>query len=132
MSDHFREPFAIDVAELSAGMFVATVSGEMDIATSPELISRLSTVRGPASYHVLVDLSQLSFIDSTGIKALVASAKTVESHGGTLVVVAPAANVRRVFDIVQLSEVLSIADSLDAAIGQARQNSGGAGPGLEG
>jgi anti-anti-sigma factor len=132
MSDSFREPFVIEVTELSAGIYRVVVSGEMDIATSPELVSRLSTVRGPAPYHVLVDLAQLSFIDSTGIKALVASAKDAASHGGTLVVVAPTANIQRVFDIVQLSEVLAIVPSLDAAISQAQQRSDGAAPGIEG
>jgi anti-sigma B factor antagonist len=132
MSESLPEPFAIEVSQLAAGTYLVALSGEMDIATSPELMSRLSTVRGPAPFHVLVDLSALSFIDSTGIKALVSSATQLESHGGTLVVVAPTQNIRRVFDIVHLSEVLSIVPSLDAAVSQAQQTSEGAAPALEG
>jgi anti-sigma B factor antagonist len=132
MSDSFREPIVIEVTELSGGVHLVVVSGEMDIATSPELVSSLSSLRGPAPYHVLVDLSRLSFIDSTGIKALVSSAKNAASQGGSLVVVAPTANIQRVFDIVQLSELLAIVPTLDAAISQAQQNSDGAAPGVEG
>jgi anti-anti-sigma factor len=116
MSDPARQPLVIDVTELSAGIFVAALSGEMDIATSPELAMRLATVRGPVPYYVLVDLSELTFTDSTGIKALVSSAKELESRGGGLIVFAPMPNVQRVFDIVQLSEVLTIVPSLDEAI----------------
>ena len=130
MSDSLREPFAIDLTELSDGVYLVAISGEMDIATSPELTSRLSTVRGPTPYRVLVDLSNLTFIDSTGIKALGSAAKDLEGHGGTLVVFAPTANVRRVFDIVNFSEVVPIVESLDAAISAASAADGGAAPAL--
>src|SRR5579863_432825 len=116
MSESARQPLVIEVTELSGGTFVAALSGEMDIATSPELASRLATVRGPVPYHVLVDLSELTFIDSTGIKALLSSAKDLEGRGGGLIVFAPMPNVQRVFDIVQLPDVLTIVSSLDAAV----------------
>jgi anti-sigma B factor antagonist len=131
MSDYAREPLVIEVRELPVGIYVVAVSGEMDIATSPELMSRLSTVRGPVPYYLLIDLSELTFMDSTGIKALVTSAKDAESRGGRLIVVAPTANIRRVFDIVHLSEVLSIVDSLDAAILETQIAADGAAPKLE-
>ena len=126
MNDSPRPPLVIDVTELSRGTFVAAVLGEMDIATSPELLSRLSTVRGPAPFHVLVDLSELTFTDSTGIKALVSSAKDLETRGGSLIVCAPMPNVQRVFDIVQLSEVVTIVPSLDAGILEAQRQAGDA------
>jgi anti-anti-sigma factor len=132
MSDPFREPFVIEVTELSGGTYLVTVSGEMDIATSPELLSRLSTLRGSGPYRVLVDLARLTFMDSTGIKVLVSSAKDVAARGGELVVVAPTKNIRRVFDIVQLSDVLLIVESIDAAMGQVQQPSGGGVPRVEG
>jgi anti-anti-sigma factor len=132
MSDPLREPFIIDVTELSPGAYLVVISGEMDIATSPELTSRLATVRGPERYQVLVDLSQLTFMDSTGIKSLISSAKEVESRGGRLVVFAPTANVQRVFDIVHFADVVPIADSLDAAISQAQQSRHGTAGALEG
>jgi anti-anti-sigma factor len=128
MSESARQPLVIEVTEPSAGTFVAALSGEMDIATSPELTSRLATVRGPVPYNVLVDLSELTFIDSTGIKALVSSAKELELRGGGLIVFAPMANVQRVFEIVQLSDVLTIVPSLDEAIMESQRRAGDAAP----
>jgi anti-anti-sigma factor len=121
MSDYFRELFVIEVSELSAGVYRVALSGEMDIATSPELVSRLAGVRGTGPYWVLVDLSRLSFIDSSGIKALVSSAKTVEANGGALVIVAPPPQLEKVFDIVQLSSVIPVSASLDEALGLVEQ-----------
>ncbi len=128
MSEPPRQPLVIEVTELSAGTFVAALSGEMDIATSPELTMRLATVRGPVPYHVLVDLSQLTFIDSTGIKALVSSARELETRGGGLIVFAPLANVQRVFEIVQLSEVLTIVPTLRDAIVESQRRARAAAP----
>jgi anti-sigma B factor antagonist len=119
MSDPIQEPFTIEVTEVADGMFVVALSGEMDIATSPELTSRLATVRGAEPYHVLIDLSELAFVDSTGIKALITAAQDVEEHGGSLIAFAPTANLRRVFDIVHLSAVVPIVDSLQSAIARA-------------
>jgi anti-sigma B factor antagonist len=122
MSDYFRELFVIEVSEVSAGVYVVALSGEMDIATSPELVSRLAGVRGTGTYRVMVDLSRLGFIDSSGIKALVSSAKTVQANGGALMIIAPPPHLEKVFDIVQLSSVIPIAASLEEALSLAGQN----------
>jgi anti-sigma B factor antagonist len=122
MSDYFRELFVIEVSEVSEGVYVVALAGEMDIATSPELVSRLEQVRGKGAYRVMVDLSRLSFIDSSGIKALVSSAKTVEANGGRLVVVAPPPHLEKVFDIVRLSSVVPVAASLKEGLSLAAQN----------
>jgi anti-anti-sigma factor len=119
MSDPIREPFTIEVTEVADGVFVVVLSGEMDIATSPELTSRLATVRGAERYHVLIDLSELAFVDSTGIKALITAAQDVRERGGDVIAFAPTANIRRVFEIVHLSDVVPIVDSLETAISRA-------------
>jgi anti-anti-sigma factor len=123
-----RQPLVIEVTELSGGTFVAAISGEMDIATSPQVSSSLALVRATAPYHVLVDVSQLAFIDSTGIKALVSSAKDLEARGGDLIVFGSTPNIRRVFDIVQLQEVLTIVASLEDAIAESQRRTDGAAP----
>lgn len=122
MSDYFRELFVIEVSEVSDSVYVVTLAGEMDIATSPELVSRLAGVRGTGAFRVMVDLSRLGFIDSSGIKALVSSAKTIQANGGTFVIVAPPPHLERVFDIVQLSSVVPVAASLEEALSVTGQN----------
>jgi anti-sigma B factor antagonist len=65
---------------------------------------------------VVVDLSELTFIDSSGISVLVTAARAASAERGTLVVAAPSPHVRRVFDIVKLSELMAIEDGLDGAL----------------
>ena len=61
------------------------VSGELDMATSPELTSAIEALAKTGEPRVLVDLSDVSFIDSTGISALVLAMAKVEVHGAVLV-----------------------------------------------
>jgi anti-sigma B factor antagonist len=61
------------------------VSGELDMATSPELTSAIEALANTGEPRVLVDLSDVSFIDSTGISALVLAMAKVEVQGAVLV-----------------------------------------------
>ena len=68
------------------GIAVITVTGEVDIATVAELRDRLFTL-ADTSRSVIVDLDQVSFIDATGLGALVGAAHRADIHGASLQVV---------------------------------------------
>jgi anti-anti-sigma factor len=125
VSDQSSELFVIDVSQPSEGLYVVALSGEMDIATSPEFTSRMTRLDAVDSSRVVVDLSGLTFLDSSGINALVSAAKTVEAGGGKVTLAAPTSHIRQVFDIVQLSDVVAIELSLEAALGNAEANGTG-------
>ena len=57
---------------------------------------------------MVVDLAGLTFIDSSGINALVRAASTVEARGGTAVLAAPSPAARRVFEITAESQVVTV------------------------
>ena len=116
VNDPSLELFAIDVSQPSNGLYVVSLTGELDIASAPELPRRLDTLHAAGRYHVVVDLSKLTFIDSSGINALVVAAKAIQGNGGEMTLVAPTPHTQRVFEIVHLSEVVSIEQSVDAAI----------------
>lgn len=115
----------IDVSQPSQGLYVVALSGEMDIATAPEFTSRMTRLGVADSSRVVVDLSGLTFLDSSGINALVSAAKAVEAGGGKVTLAAPTSHIRQVFDIVQLSDVVAIEPSLEAALGNAQENGAG-------
>ena len=119
------ETFAIDVLQPSDGLFVVSLTGEMDIASAPELSRRLDLLAGAGSRHIVVDLSKLTFIDSSGINALVVAAKAIQADGGLITLVAPTPHTKRVFEIVHLSEVISIEESVGAAVARAGNDRGG-------
>jgi anti-sigma B factor antagonist len=114
------EPFSIQTSTID-GVLVLSVLGEVDLTTAPELTRAIELVPDLTS-RVVVDLSGVTFLDSSGINALVSGKRTLEESGvGLGVVTAPAGPVRRVFEITQLTGALGVVDSLDDALAGAAQ-----------
>jgi anti-sigma B factor antagonist len=84
------------------------VSGEVDIQTSPILEEELTKVLDRGASSVLVDLSDVSFLDSTGLSVLVAGLKRCQGIGGALRLVSPRPNVLRVLEITGLTEAFHV------------------------
>jgi anti-sigma B factor antagonist len=85
------------------------VKGEIDLAASAELQTRLAEAsRGPAAV-VIVDLSECLFIDSRGLSTLLNAARRLTRTRGALAVVCPNATPRRVFEITGTSDTLNVA-----------------------
>jgi anti-anti-sigma factor len=78
---------------------VFTLSGELDVTTSQGLAERLT---GRPGSLVVLDLSGLSFMDSSGIGAIHAARRLSIKNGGTLVVCRPSPQVLRVLEITGL------------------------------
>jgi anti-sigma B factor antagonist len=71
------------------GVRVLGVTGELDLSTAPALCLRLEAARHVAHPNLLVDLSELEFCDSTGLRALILAAQEITACAGTLGVVVP-------------------------------------------
>ena len=87
---------------------VVTLSGELDLASAPELQACLEDVVADGATTVVVDLDDLAFCDSTGISALVRAAHHARSGGRRLVLRRPRPGVRRVLEITGVTSVLEI------------------------
>ena len=81
-----------------------TISGEIDIATSPAMGDALAAGRGPA--HLEVDMSAVTFMDASGIGVLLAARQRAVDGGGSLTLRAPSWAVRRVTGILGLDQLL--------------------------
>jgi anti-anti-sigma factor len=112
-----RDRFRIAVSRPLERLSVVALAGELDLACAPELSRALADLAGTGCDRVVVELSELSFIDSTGIKALIAAARAMEEEGGALTLSAPTPNVARVFEIVKLSDVIPIEEGRDNGAG---------------
>ena len=80
------------------------VAGELDMHTAPVLDAALEQVS--AEKRVLVDLASLQFMDSSGLKVLIAHRSRRLDSGGSLHICEPSSAVRKVVEITGLSEYL--------------------------
>lgn len=104
-------PFSIELTRLSAQRARLRVSGELDLSTSPRL-SELLGQELESGKSVLLDLSEVSFIDSTALNTLVTALRSCESNGGSFELAADLpGQVRRVFQVTGLDAVLPIASA---------------------
>jgi len=100
----------------SGDAIVLTVIGEVDMTTAPELANALAAVSDTAS-RVVVDLGGVTFLDSSGLNALVRGSRELADNDVDFRVVAPpTGTVRRVIEITRLEDSLSLVDSLDDAL----------------
>jgi anti-sigma B factor antagonist len=122
--------------ELQAGVFdvstatvgdvtVASVSGEADLGSAPQLRTALTEAMDGGARRLLVDLSATTFIDSSTLGVVLGAAKRLRPDGGELVVCCSDPNVRRVFEITLLDKVVTIVDSLEAGMASLRTISNG-------
>jgi anti-anti-sigma factor len=86
------------------------LSGELDIASTPQFEEGMERLEGNGSGVVVLDLRAVQFIDSTGLRAVIAADERARSAGGRLVVVRGSAAVERVFSVTQLDQRLEIVD----------------------
>jgi anti-sigma B factor antagonist len=98
------------------GVTVVSVDGEVDVYSSPALRDRLSDLLDGGASTVVVDLSAVSFLDSTGLGTLVGALNRAEKLGGRLPIVCPQDRLLKLFRITGLDTVFSIHDSVAAAI----------------
>lgn len=92
-------PLDIDVTSVD-GVAVVALRGTLDIATTPAFDQRIDALRRNGTTAIRVDLSDLSFIDSHGLGALLRAWRAVEPSEGSIEVVGPThPNVVRVFAI---------------------------------
>ena len=82
--------------------------GELDMSTAPRLRDELVRLASDGAGVVTVDLSDLAFIDSTGLSVLITGLKHLRQHGGDLALRSPTPGTRKVLEITGLTEVFSI------------------------
>jgi anti-sigma B factor antagonist len=92
------------------GETVIELTGEIDIAAAPSLREFLVLALGSSEPRVHVDLSQVRFLDSSGVGQLVQCCKQARSRGGSFSVACGSSPVRRILEIEGLLEFFCIRD----------------------
>jgi anti-sigma B factor antagonist len=98
------------------GRTVVDVTGEVDVYTAPALRERLIALVESGRTDLVVDLTQVRFMDSTGLGLLVGVLKRIRGLGGQLQLVIDAERLLKVFRITSLDQVFTIRASRDEAM----------------
>ena len=88
--------------------FVLSVYGELDVASGPELEKQIKRLQWAGASAIVIDLSGLDFIDSTGLHVLIRAQQ--RSEPGRLSLLRGSRNVHRVFELTGTDSVLPFAD----------------------
>ena len=97
------------------------LGGVLDIATSPSLRAALLEAAEAENHDIIVNLSQLEFLDSTGLGALIGAHKRATEHHGNLRLVAHEGQILRLLRITGLLDVFEVYPSVEDALeGDAR------------
>lgn len=103
-------PFSVTTHDAD-GRLAVVARGELDLATAPELEAVLLPALS-GSGHVVLDLRELEFMDSTGVRVIVSAHVAAGESGGSLVLVRtdPAGPVGRVLEISGLDGILEFVE----------------------
>jgi anti-sigma B factor antagonist len=104
-------------ARVTDDVTVVAVSGELDLSTAPQLTARIEETFREADARVLIDLTELTFCDSTGLRALLGVVHEARVHGVRVRVLAPrAAAPLRTFEIAGGLEFLPLVADRDEGL----------------
>jgi len=87
---------------------VLPLEGEIDLHVSPRVESSLASVIAKRPEHVVVDLSGVTFIDSSGLAVLINAMQDIKQYGGKLTLSGLNMNVRSIFEMARLDQFFLI------------------------
>ncbi|WEG12523.1 STAS domain-containing protein [Pullulanibacillus sp. KACC 23026] len=90
------------------GKEILIINGEVDAFTAIRLKTALLELTEKEANKVVLDMSQVSYMDSTGIGVIIAGYKSAKKNQGSLIVKGLTSRVKRLFDITGLSEIVEV------------------------
>jgi anti-sigma B factor antagonist len=108
--------FRLDTAGPTGDCAVLRVAGEVDLYTAPLLRERIRELAASGAVHLIADLTQVDYLDSTGLGVLVGGLKRLREDGGSLALVIATPRILRIFQIIGLTRAFDIWPSVTDAI----------------
>jgi anti-sigma B factor antagonist len=110
------EEFRCQRYHLTEGVALVAAAGDIDLETAPLFRTVLLAAVTPEVPELVIDLTQVTLLDSTGIAALVAGWHRAEEFGGTVHVAGVSASIRTVFELTSLDDLLTLHPSVSDAV----------------
>lgn len=93
------------------------LEGEVDVYTAPVLRQAIMDRVEGGVKHLLIDLTRVEYLDSTGLGILIGGVKRLKEQGGSLRLVGPSARIQRIFEITGLNKIFDVYASEQEALG---------------
>jgi anti-sigma B factor antagonist len=110
------DEFALTSAYLGGDAYVVSVSGDLDLATAPQLRDELAHAAAEGGTEIVVDLLRVPFVDSVALGVLVEASKRTKARGGVFRVVCDDRRIARIIEITGLDRVLRLHPTLREAL----------------
>jgi anti-sigma B factor antagonist len=104
-----------DIRTTDAGVGVVTPRGRLNMASARRMKDLLGELVAGGTTRLVVDMGETTFLDSSGLGALIAGLKTARQAGGDLRIARPTEAVQTVFTLTNLDKVLRARDSVEGA-----------------
>ena len=95
---------------------VLPLEGEIDLHISPRVSAALAAMIEQKPQRLVIDLSKVTYIDSSGLAVLIEGMQNVEAYGGKFILAGIQENVKPIFEIARLDQVFIIFPHVDAAL----------------
>ena len=109
-------PFALEVLPAPPGVLLLRLAGELDLAVTGRIREALDPAVDGAAQAVVLDLTEVAFMDSSVLKELLRARALLAEREGVLAVAAPGAAVRRLLSLTGTDGLLGLTDSRAAAL----------------
>ncbi len=112
-----NDQLSIDIHIENRGeAIIFRLRGSLDIATSPAVRAALLEAAGAGNHNIVVDLSKLEFLDSTGLGALIGAHRRALENDGNVRLVVSDGPIARLLNITGLIRILAVYQSIDNAL----------------
>ncbi|MEY2555194.1 MAG: anti-sigma factor antagonist [Verrucomicrobiota bacterium] len=95
---------------------VLPLEGEIDLHVSPEVAESLRAMTAKKPKRVIVDLTKVTYLDSSGLAVLIEGMQNVREYGGKFAIAGMQEIVKHIFDIARLDQVFQIFPTVDEAL----------------
>ena len=105
----------IDTRE-QGGIVILSINGEIDLYNAPELKEAIQKLVDEKKNKIIVNLDRVSYVDSSGIGALISSFSNLKKQEGSLRICNVSGSVRKVFELTKLTTFFDIDDTEAASL----------------
>ncbi len=110
-----HDELSIDLKTEDSGTLIFKLRGSLDLATAPTVRAALTEATEKGNHDLIVDLTQLEFLDSTGLGVLIGAHRRAAERGGSFRLIVADGPISRLLNITGLIAVFSVYHSIEDA-----------------